>query len=64
MLALSFTKLGVIYNKITHLFLRTREIEHILINANTSLRGRKILEKDIKSDNFVNRGRSVLKTSL
>ena len=42
---LSLTTIGIIYNKITHLVLRTREIEHILINVNTSLRSRKMLEK-------------------
>ena len=44
-LTLSFTKIGIIYNKITHLVLTTRQIEHILININTSLRSRKMLEK-------------------
>ena len=63
-LTLSFTKIGIIYNKITHPVLRTRQIEHILINLNRSFRSRKRLEKWLKCDNSVNRGRSVLKTSL
>ena len=37
---LSLTTIGIIYNKITHPVLRTRQIEHILINVNTSLRSR------------------------
>ena len=45
MLILSFAKIGIIYNNITHLVLRTRQIEHILINVNTTLRSRKMLEK-------------------
>ena len=52
------------YNKITHLVLSTRQIEHILVNVTTSLRSRKMLENDIKWDNSVNRGRNILKTSL
>ena len=50
--------------KNTHIFLRTRQIEMILININTSLRSRKILENYVKCDNSVNRGRNVLKTPL
>ena len=61
-LTLNFTTIGIIYNKITHLVLSSRQIEHILINVNTSLRSRKMLENDIKCDNSVYRGRSVLKT--
>ena len=45
---MSFTKIGIIYNKITHLVLRTWQIEHILINVNTSLKNRKMLEKIYK----------------
>ena len=63
MLTLSFTIIGIIYNKITHLVLTTRQIEYILINVNTSLRSRKMLENDIKFDKSVNRGRSILITS-
>ena len=52
-------------NKITQLVLRTRQIEHVLINVNTSLRKAKIcLKNDIKCDSSVNRGWSILKTSL
>ena len=49
-MALSLTTIGIIYNKITHLVLRARQTEHILINVNTSLRGRKMLENDMKCD--------------
>ena len=35
MLILSLTTIGIIYNKTTHLVLRTRRIEYILINVNT-----------------------------
>ena len=33
------------YNKFTHLVLRTRQIEHILNNENKSLRSRKMISK-------------------
>ena len=46
--------IGIIYNKITHLVLGTRQIEHILFNVNTSLRNEKMLENDIECDNYVN----------
>ena len=41
----------------------TRQTEHILINV-SMLKKQKMLENDINCDNAVNRGRSVLKTSL
>ena len=56
--------MGVIYNTITHLVLRTRQIEHMLINVNKSLRGRKMLENYIKCNCSVNRGRRVYENSL
>ena len=64
MLTLSIAKIGIIYNKITHLVLRTSQIEHILINVNMPLGAEKCLKNEIKCDNSVNRGRSVLKTPL
>ena len=51
--------IGNIYNKIIHLILRTKQIEHTLIKVNTSLRSRKMLKNDIKCDYSVNRGRRV-----
>ena len=41
-----------------------RHIEHILITENKSLRGRNMLENDIKCIDSVNIGRRVLKTPL
>ena len=32
-----------------------RQIEHFFINVNTSLRGRNMLENDVKCDNSLNR---------
>ena len=39
------TAIGIIKNKFTHLVLRIRQIEHILINVGTLLRNRNILER-------------------
>ena len=61
-LKLSLTALGIIYNRISHLVLRTRQIEHVLVNVNRSLRSRKMLENDIKCYYSVNRGCRVFKT--
>ena len=41
-----------------------RQIEHFLINVNTSLRGRNVIENDIKCDYSLNKGQRVLKTPL
>ena len=55
---------SIICIKITPLILWARQIEHILINVSTPLRGRKMLENDMKYDNSVNRGQRVLKTPI
>ena len=53
---LSLTTIGIILNKINHLVLRTRQIEHNLVNVNSSLKNRQMLEKNaIKCDNSVKR---------
>ena len=56
--------MGIIYNKITHLVLRARHIEHILFNLNTSLRSKKCKKKYITCDSSVNRELSDFKTPL
>ena len=38
---LSLTTIGIIYNKITHLVLMTRQIENMLTNVNMSLEDEK-----------------------
>ena len=55
--------MSIIYNKSIYLVLRARQIEHILINVNTSL-GRTMLEHVIKCDESLDRGQRVLKTPL